>query len=127
MDEIKRTDDRIRGSNSTQNETRNAGICISCGKPMIVPANQMDGLKHKECEQSTQNDWAERFDKHYGDYGEDDFGSCSVECELRMENIKKFIAKELADARKEVYREIAGHFIKICGDDVLATQKEERV
>lgn len=35
-----------------QTETRNGGTCIHCGKPMIVPKNEMAGIAHKRCVQN---------------------------------------------------------------------------
>ena len=117
--------------------------CPNCKKYEESNFGQQGTLQ--DTVQDTQNDWAERFDKHYGDYGEDDFGSCSVECELRMENIKKFIAQELADARKEVGNGIEKMYLSVADKDprydtveeiqaynqaiyeILATLKEEKI
>lgn len=34
-------------------KTRYGGICIFCGKPMIVPENQMAGMSHDDCKKHT--------------------------------------------------------------------------
>jgi len=51
---------------------------------------------------TTQNDWAERFDKEFPNlrmYYSDGLAPCE-------DDVKAFIAKELADARKEVMMDI---------------------
>ena len=107
-------------SNSTQNDHETHTACIGRIKKEGASSTCCYCNPHEGCTigmKPTQNDY-----EH--DYVVDIVNIVGVTIDASQ---YKKIDKILADARKEVCREIAGHFIKICGDDVLATLKEEAV
>lgn len=46
----------MQKANTETVEMRNGGICIACGEPMIVPKNQLAGIRHKECKPAPQRE-----------------------------------------------------------------------
>lgn len=57
---------------------------------------------------TTIQNMEKQFDAHYGEYGNDDFRSCSPECELNIDNIKKFIHSHTRSLLSAFAEEVIG-------------------
>lgn len=99
-------------SNSTQNDHETHTACIGRIKKEGASSTCCYCNPHEGCTigmKPTQNDWEKRFDEEFPNlrmYYSDGLAPCE-------DDVKAFIAKELADERKEVITEVKEGLTKL--------------